>query len=119
MSERALVKVDGQWYDIYDTKLLNPLSSPTKKFAIDFNKKVCKDIKATRSTKNVKKKYSLGLALILYGSPGGKGCVSMKKRKEDIWNNQNLALITPEKSQDDGKQTTDENDMSKRPKTAT
>ena len=119
VSERALVKVEGKWYDIYDTKLLSPLPTMTKKFTIDFNKNICKQIKAVKPTKMAKKKCSPGLALNLYGSLGGKGYANMKENKEETQNNQILALITPEKAQDNGDYTTEEANMSKKPTTAT
>ena len=94
VSERALVKVKGKWYNIYDTNLLSPLPSPTKKFMKDFNQTKNEKIKLAKTTK---KTGRLGLALNLYGSPGGKGFVNAKENKEEVNSNHILAPITPEK----------------------
>ena len=82
VSERALVKVEGKWFDIYDTDLLSPLPSPTKKFMKDFNQTNNEKIKPVKPGKTSKKAGPLGLALNLYGSPGGKGYVNMKENQE-------------------------------------
>ena len=102
VSERALVKVEGKWYDIYITNLLSPLPSPTKKFMKDFNQTRSEKIKPAKPAKTTKKTGHSGLALNLYGSPGGKGYTNTKENKEETNSNQSLAPITPEKPQDNG-----------------
>ena len=105
ISERALVRVEGKWYDIYDTDLLSPLPSPTKKFMKDFNQRKNEQVKPSKSTKTTKKAGRSGLALNFYGSPGGKGYVNNTDNKEEGKNNQNLAPITPEKPSTESNQT--------------
>ena len=119
VSERELVKVEGKWYDIYNTKLLSPLPNPTKKFTIDFNKTRRGKTKPAKPTKTTKKTGHPGLALNLYGSLRGKGYTNTKENKEETNSNQSLAPITPEKPQDNGDQITEKADKPQKPTTAT
>ena len=51
------MKVESQWYDIYDTRMLNPFPGLTKKLIMDFNKEKCEEKKKqSLSTKPSRKK---------------------------------------------------------------